>query len=307
MISPMRHLLRAMLVVVPFAICATLHAAEPVGKKSEFLRFNKDAANGSAKLEVAIGSYANDKGQTVDLVSAVHIADASYFHALNERFKTYDAVLYEMVKPEGAGVPEPGAAPQSMIGGMQMFLTRSLELTFQLDEVDYGAPNFVHADLTAEAFERRMGERGESLFSIMLRAMLNDMSKPKTGKQVHPDVQLGQLIFALQAPDRPRQLKLFLGEQFTNIDEQVAMLEGPDGSVILTERNDAAMQVCRDELAAGKKKLAIFYGAAHLRGMETELVKKMGFKPKGQEWLVAWDIPAAPKVAATAPATQPAK
>jgi hypothetical protein len=217
-------------------------------------------------------------------------------------------VLYEMVKPEGSDVPIPGQTQQrSGLSGIQGMLTRALDLTFQLDEVDYTPANFVHADLTAEAFQRRMSERGESMFSIMLRAILNDMKNPRAGRQVHPDVQLGQLIFALQAPDRPRQLKLLVGEQFTNIDEQVAALEGPDGSVILTERNDAAMKVCRDELAAGKKKLAIFYGAAHLKGMEKELTTKMNFKRMGQEWLTAWDIPAGVKGAApaTRPTTQP--
>ena len=31
----------------------------------------------------------------------MHIADPAYFETLNQRFKEYDALLYEMVKPKG--------------------------------------------------------------------------------------------------------------------------------------------------------------------------------------------------------------
>jgi len=299
----MRNLFRA--VLVPLAICASVHAAKPVADKPGFLRYTADKATGAAKLEVAIATLTNNKGQQVDLVSAVHVGDAKYYQDLNAIFQGYDAVLYEMVKPAGADVPRPGAEPGGAIGGMQLFLTRALDLTYQLDQIDYTPKNFVHADLDYETFERRMAERGESFFSIMMRAVLNDMARPKPGRQVNADMQLGQLLLALQAPDRPRQLKLLLGEQFQNMEEQVALLEGPEGSVILSERNTAALKVLRDELAHGKKKLAIFYGAAHLQGMQKDMIASMGFKPTGQKWLVAWDIPPAAKVVAP-PATKPA-
>jgi hypothetical protein len=303
MIPVMRHPLTTLIVVL--STVATSFAAQPDAKKTEFLRFTKDAATDAGKLESAVAHYENAKGQKVDLVGAVHIGDAAYYKELNTRFKTYDAVLYEMVKPIGAGVPESGAPPRSFIGGMQLFMTRALDLTYQLDEVDYSAANFVHADLDTEAFVRAMEARGESMLSLMLRAMLNGMNRPVTATN-NPDVQLGQLLFALQASDRSRQLKLFLGQQFHDIDEQVAMFEGPDGSAILADRNEAAMKVLKDELKTDKKTFAIFYGAAHLKGMEQILTKQMGFKRSGEEWLTAWNIPPAPKGAAIGPATRPA-
>ena len=75
--------------------------------------------------------------------------------------------------------------------------------------------------------------------------------------------------------------------------------------MLLTDRNEAALNVLADELKAGKKHLAIFYGAAHLRGMERDLVRKMKFKPQGEEWITAWDIPAAKPIATQPAATQP--
>lgn len=291
----MRHLFRSAIVLVLLS-ALSLHAAEPAKERHQFLRFVKDKS-GSAKLEASVARYVNADGQRVDLVSAVHVGDAAYYHALNERFKQYDAVLYEMVKPEGAGVPERGREPGSAVGGMQKFMTRALDLTYQLDEVNYAATNFVHADLDAETFARRMNERGETVFSLMLKAMLDGANRPQTGMQ-HPDVQLGAFLYALQAPDRPTQLKHLLGRQFQDLDQQSATFEG---TVLLTDRNEAALDVLSDTLRSGKRTVAIFYGAAHLRGLERDLVQKMNFKPQGEEWITAWDI-AAPLPVTTRPA-----
>jgi len=66
---------------------------------------------------------------------------------------------------------------------------------------------------------------------------------------------------------------------------------GGDGkSVILDERNEAAIKVLDERLNKGEKKLGVFYGAAHLKGME-ELLEERGFRQVGEpEWLIAWDM-----------------
>ena len=54
----------------------------------------------------------------VDLVGAVHVGEKSYYAALNECFKKYDAVLYELVAPPGTRIPKgakPGAHPVAML------------------------------------------------------------------------------------------------------------------------------------------------------------------------------------------------
>jgi hypothetical protein len=56
---------------------------------------------------------------------------------------------------------------------LQQGLKNALELTFQLDEIDYQAGNFVHADMTPQEFEQSMAERGESLLSIMWGMMMS--------------------------------------------------------------------------------------------------------------------------------------
>jgi hypothetical protein len=76
----------------------------------------------------------------------------------------------------------------------------------------------------------------------------------------------------------------------------VAGLEGPNGSVLVTERNKACVKVLQDNIAAGKKNIGIFYGAAHMKDMEKRLIDGLGFKRTGVEYRIAWDL--SPKGAA---------
>jgi len=146
-------------------------------------------------------------------------------------------------------------------------------------------------------------ERGESFLTLMLNQMMHEMTRGDDNDRYQPG--LGDLIFAMQSPDRARQLKLMFGRVFGQLDEQMAGMEGGKGSVLLTERNKAALRTLKKAIAAGHKNIAIFYGAAHLKGMEKILTSEMGFHQVGPPfWRVAWDMTAAPVPAAPVPATQ---
>jgi len=291
-----------MLLLVCFSARADEPATAPASRTHEFLRFVDDGKGGGT-LQVAEMAYKNDAGVVVHLVGAVHIAEPAFYHGLNDEFKTYDALLYEMVKPRGAGVPHPGQAPGSAIGMFQHWMKDVLKLDYQLDDVDYAAPNFVHADLDWETFEAMQSERGESMFTIMLQSMLHSMAQQAAGQSQVKDFSLIDLVVLLQAPDRARQMKLLIAQQFGDIEDEMSGLTGPNGSVIITERNKKALSVLQDTIGSGKKNVAIFYGAAHLADM-SERLTAMGFKPDGAAtWHVAWDMTAPP---ATQPATAPA-
>jgi hypothetical protein len=104
------------------------------------------------------------------------------------------------------------------------------------------------------------------------------------------DMDPMQLLAALSSEDSARQMKMILARQFENMDEMVAGLEGPNGSVLVTERNKAALKVLKDAIAGGKKNIGIFYGAAHMKDMEKRLTDDMGFKRTAVEYRVAWDL-----------------
>jgi hypothetical protein len=273
-----------------------LLAADKADKKdaldnepAQWMRFSEDG-KGNGKLEVGIGTYKNDDGVVVHLVGAVHIADKKYYDELNKTFEGYDALLYEMVKPANAGAPKPGQKGKSWVSFLQRFMKDQLDLEFQLDGVNYQAKNFVHADLDAETFEKLQAERGESIFGLMLQNMIKEFAK--SFDQNNPNAKKGQdmglmdLIDAFSAPDAPKRLKMILGRNFGQMEDQMA---GFQGTVLVTERNKAALNVLKEQVRAGKKNIGIFYGAAHMPEMESRLAL-MGFKRTGMEYKVAWDI-----------------
>ena len=50
------------------------------------------------------------------------------------------------------------------------------------------------------------------------------------------------------------------------------------------------MRVFQKQLAGGKKRIAIFYGAAHMPDFEQRLTKDFGLKRKSTGWHTAWDL-----------------
>jgi hypothetical protein len=281
------------------ALAALFCAGAEKSSPKEFLRFVPDKLGGGT-LQTAVTTYRDEQGRTVDLVAAVHVADPKYYAALEKSFKDYDALLYEMVKPEGEPPPEKGEKTSGMVTMLQRFMKTVLELQYQLDGIDYSAPNFVHADLDVDTFERMQAERGESIFGLMLKSMLDSMGAEDP---IQAEASTGKLLMALQAPDRGKQLKLVVAKQFDDIEAAMSGLDGPDGSVILTERNKKCLEVLNQQLNAGKKHLGIFYGAAHLPDME-QRVEAMGFKQVAKRWRVAWDMSGPPATRPTT--TQPA-
>jgi hypothetical protein len=318
---------RIYLMIIVVLVVRQWAIAGPATQPTKFLRY-VEAPDGSSRLEVAEATYKNDAGVVVHLIGAVHIADADFFAGLNESFDHYDALLYEMVKPaeptteegddgsqggEGTdsrsrqAATEPVQRESSLkwVGMMQRFMKDQLHLVYQLDAIDYDKPNFVHADLDLETFEKMEADRGESVWGMMLQSAISNMSKQDAGE----DVTGLALIGALMSPDRAYQLKRVLAQEFGDLDEQMDAINGPNGSVILTERNKVALKVMNEQIAKGKKFIGIFYGAGHLRLME-ETLEGEGFKKVGVVWRTAWDIPAPATTAmptTAMPTTRPVK
>src|SRR5204862_8054038 len=90
-------------------------------------------------------------------------------------------------------------------------------------------------------------------------------------------------------PDGERQLKLILARSLSQMEDTAMGLDGPGGSVILTERNKAAMKTLDKVLQGGRKDIAIFYGAAHMPDLSARLTD-LGFKPIATDWRMAWDL-----------------
>lgn len=255
----------------------------------KFVRVSKKAKAPIA-LQTAVVKYESDSQETegveVTLIGAVHIAEKSYYQDLNKLFTEYDALLYEMVSDPNQGVPAPNERGSSPISSVQVGMKEVLELTFQLDEVDYKAKNFVHADMSPEEFFDSMNKRKEGVFKMLLRSVGSGLAMQGAGKSNDLDV-----ITAMLSDKRSTGLKRALAEQFEQMDGQMAALQGDDGrSTLITERNAKAFKVLGEQIKAGKKKIGIFYGAGHLEDMHQRLLDEYRMQPVETKWMDAWDL-----------------
>jgi hypothetical protein len=264
----------------------------------KFIRIRRNDKGQPVAMETAVVHYIGADGKrpgvSVDLVGAIHIADKSYYAELNKLFETYEVVLYELVAPEGTRIPKEGREGVSShpLGAMQQGMGAMLELTHQLNGVDYTKENFVHADMSPEDFAKSMEKRGESFMQMFLRLMGQGMAQQAAQQQQNggnPDLNM---LMALFSKDRARKLKVMLADQFENLEGQMVMFDGPEGSTIITERNKKALEVLDKQLKEGKKHIAIFYGAGHLPDMEKRLAADFGLKRESEKWLVAWSMEA---------------
>jgi hypothetical protein len=122
-----------------------------------------------------------------------------------------------------------------------------------------------------------------------MRMVMKAMTDPQVMNNAAAADSGDDLVAILTHPDMERQIKVVLARQLGSMDISAMGLDGPDGSVLVTERNKAALKALEETLAAGKKKIAIFYGAAHMTDMSKRL-EAMGFSPVATRWNMAWDL-----------------
>jgi len=277
--------------IVALSASATLGATgedEKAEESTQFVRLTHDENDDPIAMETAINRLVNDDGNiTVDLISAIHVADSPYYDDLNKRFETYDAVLYELVAPKGTRVPKGGGRPSGVVSLLQNGMTEMLDLEFQLEGIDYTKRNMVHADISPAEFSKSMKDRGESMVSMFFRAMGHAMAQQADPSKTTADAKL---VAALLAKDRDFELKRILAEQFEDMESTVQIFEGPNGSTLVTVRNQRAADVLKEQIKLGRKKIAIFYGAAHMPDLSERLEDQLALKLQGQQWLEAWDL-----------------
>lgn len=260
-------------------------------KDQEYVRLAKDKKGRDRAMQTAIVRFEGlpgtpYEGRIVDLFGVVHIGQDEYYADINQRLSTYDAVLYELVAPDGTRIrPEDLEKSRSALAQLQTGMKRMLNLEYQLEKVDYMAENFVHADMSPDEFMQDMKKRGDSLPKMFARMMGASMAT-----SVSSGGDAGMLM-ALFSNDRSKQLKRVMSRQLMDIDAATAGMQDAEGNdTLIKGRNEKAFSVLKQELDAGKKSLSVFYGAGHLPDMAERLKKDFQMKPIETTWLDAWDL-----------------
>ena len=97
-----------------------------------------------------------------------------------------------------------------------------------------------------------------------------------------PDISLNDLL-------NPTKFKRMMAEQFEDAGGDV-VLGRTVNQLLVEDRNKACMKVLQQQLAAGKKKIAIFYGAAHMPDFDKRLKEDFDMKRTTSEWIDAWSL-----------------
>lgn len=240
---------------------------------SEHMRIQRDHRGRAWSMDTAITRFelTNENGKVVyvDLIGAVHVGEKEYYDALNERFEMYDSMLYELIAPEGTVIPKGGGERDiaNPIAALQVGMMAGLDLSFQLEQIDYTPSNFVHADMTPEEFAESWTKNNESVSRILLKSMGHSIAMQSKGKGP------SNLSFLAAGLSKNPTLKFrrVAAEQMMAMDAGMSIFEGDEGSTIIENRNAKAMKILKREIDAGKTKLGIFYGAGHLNDMQERL------------------------------------
>ncbi|WP_164102771.1 TraB/GumN family protein [Candidatus Laterigemmans baculatus] len=259
---------------------------------SRYIRISKTEGGLPKALETSIVRYVGGKqsshpGVVVDLVGVVHVGQKEYYRQLDKRLKTYDVVLYELVAPNGTRVaPEEVAASRSPLGAVQLGMRDMLNLEFQLQHIDYSAKNFRHADMSPDEFLADMEDRGDSILKMGLRMMGAGLAT-----QAASGSDAGMLRALLSGEDRPKKMKQVMAQQLIDMEAMTAGLDDAAGeNTLIRGRNARAFEVLKEEIEAGKKRIAVFYGAGHLPDMAERLEQDFQLRPTTVEWFPAWNL-----------------
>ena len=251
---------------------------------------------GKESLRTPVARYKNAEGRTVDLVGAIHLADARYYKALNRSFAKYDKMLYEMLDGEdmpemirisrkmekGTATPEErqrfndyqnsrtSSTPGKMLGGYYAYMAKVMHLSLQSEVVDYGLENWVHADMNSEEFAAAMAERGESWYTLVFDTL-------KENGASHSN---SSILSGFNAKEMRRMVCRQLADS--------AEGSRSESRAIIISRNEKCFQVLDRVLAEHPeaRRLCIFYGAMHLRDMHRRLLDR-GFELQGVQWITA--------------------
>ena len=169
------------------AAAVVLEVQSPQRGTLDYARFSRYRDSWS-RLEVLSRTFASADGKRrVTLTSAVHIADLSYYDALQDHLDAHDVVLYEgvgvqrdftdieiptaeMRAEELANPRRRGGLRRSdlvaldFVSSLQEGMGESLDLTFQRDGLDYSHSWWWPADVTSEGLFGLIDESENSVF-----------------------------------------------------------------------------------------------------------------------------------------------
>jgi len=220
----------------------------------------------------------------IDLVGAIHVAEKDYYWRLQARLEKSDIVLYEGVGKKDDSAPEV-EVNKTAYGR----LASSLGLVVQKPGIDYSRPNFRRCDLTVEEMEGLLekeiaGGGSSAIAAREARDELADIGTAMHGRRWTLNAALGIVRLS---PALQEHLRLSLAGVGSDAREDESTISPRLDQLIKEDRNRHVVAELQKLLRRerGHRRVAIFYGSAHMPDLERRL-KAMGYSPAGP---VTWE------------------
>lgn len=282
-----------------------------------------------------------DRPFELGLLSTVHLAEAPYYSSLQDAADGYERVLFELLADESVFEPADAAGARRLRVPLQpapqlAALAARNQLTTQVGGLDCRRNGWVHADVTrrqlavqearlrassvdlldssplAEPLRRLIaGSAGGGSAPRFLRALSCLLPAPEAllllddwtmsrGARLAPGLRA--LYDALSRLDLSTASRLSFAQTLASGE---TTQQGSLAGALVRWRNAQAMDEVERALDAGCTRVAMVYGALHMRDMRAKLQSRYRLVRIGDpQWDVAWTIPLpAPAAAAKERAT----
>jgi hypothetical protein len=255
-------------------------------------------------LDIALRRFVSMKAPATSiwLAGASHLGESNYYAGLQMFLDAQPVVLFEGI---GAGSKRLRTeSPDD--GGIQSTLANALELSFQLNAINYDRAHFRNSDLTMAGLERLFAGGSAAARTEGKEGARNTATAQQFGELLgimEGSSMLGALLhagvrFLGSTPKLRAMTKLMLIETLGELKSDMAQMKGAPPeiqkllAVIIQERNKVVIDDLRREIAgaAAPASIAVFYGAGHMADLEKRLSTDLGYRPAGEVWLRAMTV-----------------
>lgn len=260
---------------------------------------------GNHALRIAARDYMplDGAGPRIRLVGAVHIASRGFYNDVQAILDQADCVLFEGVSESPDDFKRDPAARKK--DHLYTKIADALGLITQFEGIDYRRDHFINADLSPrqmlELLESDIARGGESAAAAQAaKEQFGALTKMMKGGGGGMTGMMVNLMLGVVERSPKMRATLLLSLASADPDSEPGMGMGGKGGarlgrLILDDRNAAVIEAIRGKIGelGADRTVAVFYGAAHLRGLEDTLIRQLGYVPAETRWLTAFEVDAA--------------
>lgn len=282
--------------VLLLEICLTIHGTPPPieaknlpkiyqANEHSYVRTVQSAAD-TFTAQTASRLFRRAGSPDIELVGAIHIGEPSYYSSLQQRLNRVDLVLYEQVTDQKNVTMDRAAILRAKTNSAYYRLASAMGLTTQSHAMDVQQRHFRRCDMTFSQMMARLEQeaQGGNTAGEAADGAKKELATLHWILSGGSRIVNGIIRFASMHQGFCERMRFQLVAKGADSDGP-ASLHPRLHQLILQDRNAFVLSELEKVLREEKhRSIAIFYGAAHLPGMEEHLLN-MGYRAaSAREW-----------------------